>query len=89
MWLDKMIESQGDPWLLRWDLSKTNFLDRDLPPAFLYYNPWPEEKHVTVAVAKGQNHVQDLSRKQRLNPVHGKVELTLRPFEARVIELRS
>jgi len=89
MWLDKMIEPQGDPWLLRWDLSTTNFLDRDLPPAFLYYNPWPEEKRVTVAVAKGQSHVQDLSRKQRLNPIHGKVELTLRPFEARVIELRS
>jgi len=89
MWLDKMIEPQGDPWLLRWDLSKTNFLDRDLPPAFLYYNPWPEERRVTVAVKKGQSHVQDLSRKRRLNPIHGKVELPLRPFEARVIELRG
>jgi hypothetical protein len=39
MWLDKMIQPQGDPWLLRWDLATTNFMDRDLPPAYLYYNP--------------------------------------------------
>ena len=51
MWLDKMIQAQGDPWLLRWDLGKTNFMDPKLPPAFLYYNPWPEEKRVTVEIA--------------------------------------
>jgi len=54
------VEPQGDPWLLRWDLAKTNFLDRDLPPAFLYYNPWPEEKSVTVEAA-GKGRVHDLT----------------------------
>jgi hypothetical protein len=48
MWLDKMIQPQGDPWLLRWDLAKQTSGSRPLPPAFLYYNPWPKEKRVTV-----------------------------------------
>jgi hypothetical protein len=38
MWLDKKISPQGDPLLLRWDLTTTNFLDRDLPPAFFGAN---------------------------------------------------
>jgi hypothetical protein len=89
LWLDKMIEPQGDPWLLRWDLSKTNLLDRDLPPAFLYYNPWPEEKRITVETAAGKGRVRDLARKLWLNAHGGKVELTLGPLETRVIELQG
>jgi len=88
MWLDKMIQPQGDPWLLRWDLATTNFMDRDLPPAYLYYNPGPGDKRVTVETASGAGHVHDLSH-DRLLPAHGgKVELTLGPGEARVIEIR-
>ena len=57
MWLDKMIQPQGDPWLLRWDLGKTDFMEPDLPPAFLYYNPWPEEKRVTVVMANKEEPI--------------------------------
>jgi hypothetical protein len=89
MWLDQMVQPQGDPWLLRWDLAKTDFLDPDLPPAFLYYNPWPGEKRVTVETAKGQSQVHDLTRKRLLQPHGGGVELMLRPYEARVIEIRA
>lgn len=88
MWLDKMIQPQGDPWLLRWDLGKTDFMGPELPPAFLYYNPWPETKRVTVAIANQGNRVYDLTRKRSL-PAHGKtVELTLGPLETKVIEIR-
>src|ERR1035437_165202 len=87
LWLDKMIQLQGDPWLLRWDLAKTNFLDRDLPPAFLYYNPWPEEKRVTVETAEGQSRVHDLSRNRWLQARGGRAELMLGPHQARVIEI--
>src|ERR1019366_3345489 len=87
LWLDKMIQPQGDPWLLRWDLTKTNFLDRDLPPAFLYYNPWPEEKRVTVETAEGQSRVHDLSRNRWLQARGGRAELMLGPHQARVIEI--
>jgi hypothetical protein len=89
MWLDKMIQPQRDPWLLRWDLARTNFLDRDLPPAFLYYNPWPKEKRVTVDGAGSKGKVQDLTRKRPLEVRGGIVELTLGPHEARVIEIHS
>jgi hypothetical protein len=89
MWLDKMIQAQGDPWLLRWDLGKTNFMDPQLPPAFLYYNPWPEEKRVLVETAQKQGRVHDLTRGKLVEHRGGKVELSLRPFEARVIEIRT
>jgi hypothetical protein len=89
MWLDKMISPQSDPWLLRWDLTATNFLDRDLPPAYLYYNPWPEEKLVMIETTAGKGQVQDLTRKRRLESHGGRVELRLAPREARVIEIQA
>jgi hypothetical protein len=89
MWLDKMIEPQGDPWLLRWDLGKTNFLDTDLPPAFLYYNPGPGVRRVTVAVSQHTSRVHDLSNNQPLPAHRGKFELTLAAQEACVIEIRN
>jgi hypothetical protein len=89
MWLDKMIQPQGDPWLLRWDLGKTDFMEPDLPPAFLYYNPWPEEKRVTVVTVNREDRVYDLVRKKFLQAHAGKAELILRPLEARVIEMRK
>ena len=89
IWLDKMIQPQGDPWLLRWDLGKTDFMEPDLPPAFLYYNPWPEQKRVTVVVANKQNQVYDLMRNKLLQTRAGTLELNLRPLEAQVIEIRT
>ena len=83
------MQPQGDPWLLRWDLSKTNFLDRDLPPAFLYYNPLPAERTVTIETIEGQSQIHDLTLNVRLHPRAGKVELKLQPFETRVIEMRA
>ena len=88
MWLDKMVEPQGDPWLLRWDLAKTNFLDRDLPPAFLYYNPWPEEKSVTVEAA-GKGRVHDLTHNRWLEAQGGKLQLKLDPRQALGIEFQG
>jgi hypothetical protein len=89
MWLDKMIEPQGDPWLLRWDLGKTDFMEPDLPPAYLYYNPWPEEKRVTVTTLNKTSKVFDLRSKKELRKQAASVELILRPFEAQVIEIRT
>jgi hypothetical protein len=89
MWLDKMIQPQADPWLLRWDLGKTDFMEPNLPPAFLYYNPRPEEKRVRVVTPGEEGHVYDLQRKKRLQPRAGGFELRLGPFEAQVIELRK
>jgi hypothetical protein len=88
LWLDKMVQPQGDPWLLRWDLAKTNFLDRDLPPAYLYYNPWPGKKRVSVKIGDSKSHIYDLSRRRQLQTHGNKVEMVLDPHEARVIEIR-
>jgi hypothetical protein len=88
MWLDKMIQPQGDPWLLRWDSGKTDFMEPDLPPAFLYYNPWPEEKRVTVVMANKENRLYDLMHKKSLQTHAGAADLTLRAFEAKVVEIR-
>ena len=89
MWLDRMMQPQGDPWLLRWDLGKTDFMEPDLPPAFLYYNPWPKPKRVTVAISDKENRLYDLTRKKPVPTHAGAAELTLSPFEARVVEIRK
>jgi hypothetical protein len=89
MWLDKMIQPQGNPWLLRWDLARTNFMDPELPPAFLYYNPLPNKQHITVETENGKSRVHDLTHDSLLAPHGGKVEFTLSPYEARVIEIRT
>jgi len=89
MWLDKMMQPQGDPWLLRWDLGKTDFMEPGLPPAFLYYNPWPKPKRVTVAISNKENRLYDLTRKKPVPTHAGAGELTLSPFEARVVEIRK
>jgi hypothetical protein len=83
-----MVQPQSDPWLLRWDLTKTNFLDRDLPPAFLYYNPGPGEKRVVIQALESDGRVYDLSHNRPLHPHRGSFELTLGAREARVIEIR-
>jgi hypothetical protein len=88
MWLDKMIQPQGDPWLLRWNLSETDFLDRDQPPAFLYYNPYEQERRVTID-AGGAATIYDLRHDRPLQVRSRKMQLTLAPGEARVIELRQ
>ncbi len=89
MWLDKMVQAQGDPWLLRWDLTRTNFLDRHLPPAFLYYNPWTKERHVTIQIADPHARVYDLAHNHALSPKGGKVDLWLGPNDSRVFEIRT
>ena len=89
MWLDKMVQPQGDPWLLRWDLAKTDFMDPELPPAFLYYNPLPNERRITVETANGQGRVYDLTHHRLIPPHDGKVDFSLRSYEARVIEIRT
>jgi hypothetical protein len=83
MWLDKMIQPQSDPWILRWDLTLTNFLDRDVPPTFLYYNPWAQKKSVTIL---GATHIRDLSQNRILYANQGRIELALDPEDARVVE---
>lgn len=83
MWLDRMVEPQDDPWLLRWDLTKTNFLEPELAPTFLYYNPGPQGRSIRIE-AVGQ--VRDLKSNQVLRAHGSKVELILHPREARVIE---
>ncbi len=84
MWLDKMIQPQADPSLLRWDLTVTNFLERGLPQTYLYYNPGPGTKSVSIETA---NRMRDLAENLTLSAHNGRVELTLRPEEARVIEI--
>jgi hypothetical protein len=64
-------------------------MEPTLPPAFLYYNPWPEEKRVTVVTPNKQNQVYDLMRNKLLQTHAGTLELTLRPLEAQVIEIRT
>jgi hypothetical protein len=84
MWLDKLVQPQDDPWLLRWNLTTSDFLDSALPPAYLYYNPSSRERYIAIETA---NPVHDLSRDRLMRPKGGKVDLRLRGQETIVVEL--
>jgi len=84
MWLDKMAEPQGEPWLLRWNLNTTNFLDHDLAQAYLYYNPFPTAKHMRI---DGGNRVKDLVQGDIIAAKNGAVELEIKAMGTRVVEV--
>jgi hypothetical protein len=84
MWLDKMAEPQTEPWLLRWNLNTTNFLDHDLAQAYLYYNPFSTPKRVRINGAKS---VKDLAHGEIIAAKNGVIEMQLKPLEARVVEV--
>lgn len=86
MWLDKLAQKQSGPWFLRWDLTRTDFLDTDAAHAYLYYNPSSGEKHVAI---KTEGQVRDMLRNRVLRPRGGKVDLLLRGREAAVVEVEA
>ena len=53
-----------------------------------YYNPWPEEKSVTVEAA-GKGRVHDLTHNRWLEAQGGKLQLKLDPRQALVIEFQG
>jgi hypothetical protein len=48
LWWGALIRPTSDAHILRLDLTRSDFLDRRAPPTFLLYNPYPEQRRVTI-----------------------------------------
>jgi hypothetical protein len=52
LWWGALIQPTEDPFILRLDLSKSDFLDPSAAPAYLYYNPYSEQRHISTPDGK-------------------------------------
>ena len=91
LWWAALIQPTGDPYLLRLDLTRTDFLTPDAHPAFLYYNPYPEEKVVRHPLPESALNariwdVYDLTEHRITQQgAAGSAEIALPPLGARII----
>ncbi len=59
LWWGELVQPTEDDYILRLDLAKTDFLARSTHPTYLYYNPWPDRREVTLSLPTGQWDVYD------------------------------
>jgi len=75
-WLGELIHATEDPFILQLDLAKTDFLAKAAHPTYLYYNPWLDNRQVTLKIASGKSDIYDLrAHKNIRSGVEGEVQL--------------
>ncbi len=62
LWFGEMIHPTEDDYILQLDLSKTDFLSDASYPTYLYYNPWPEARDVTLDLGDGTYDIYETTR---------------------------
>ncbi len=88
LWWDALVKATGDPYILRLDLARSDFLAERAYPTFLYYNPWSDERTVMVEIGENPHDLYDLAQHTWLaKHARGEVELAIPATEARVIAL--
>jgi hypothetical protein len=85
-YLGALVDSTEVPGLLRLDLLKTDFYRRDAYPSYLYYNPHPTEKTVTLRLNFGTYDLYDAAADAFVaRGVRGVAAVAIPPDAARVI----
>jgi hypothetical protein len=54
-----IIDTTNIPAILKLDLLKTDYFNKDAYPSFLYYNPYPSEKSVVINVGNEASDIYD------------------------------
>ncbi len=74
--------------ILKLDLRKTDFFQKNALPSFLYYNPYVEEKSIVVNTGSRPCHLYDaVSHTLLVNSVSGSARISLAPESARIVVL--
>jgi hypothetical protein len=88
LWWGSIISQTNEPFILRFDLTKTDFCESNAYPSFLYYNPWNEERVLDLDVGTNSTDVYELVLHQQLySGVRGRVKITVSADSARVVVL--
>jgi hypothetical protein len=86
LWLGELIRPTADPFLLKLDVSKSDFLDEKSYPTFLYYNPQALAKSISLDVGHAPADLYDLQTQRIVShSIVGKTEIRVPPGEARVL----
>jgi hypothetical protein len=83
-----VVESTCEDFILRLDTTKTDFLNKAAYPTYLYYNPWHDERCVTLDVGNDSSDLYELTSHKRINrAVRGEINLRLQPKDAIVVSV--
>jgi hypothetical protein len=86
LWISELVHPTEDPFILQLDLAKTDFLAKATHPSYLYYNPWTEERGVTLKIDSGKSDIYDLQAHRYLHEsVEGPVRLSIPAQGSRVL----
>ena len=88
LWWDALVKPTDDPCILRLDLTRSDFLAERAYPTLLYYNPWSEERTVSIDLGDDACDLYDLTQHAWLaHAARGITGLRLPPATARVIAM--
>ncbi|MGA7305669.1 MAG: hypothetical protein WBW88_12395, partial [Rhodothermales bacterium] len=86
--LGGIVDTTDVEGILKLDLLKTDFFHADAYPTYLYYNPYEEDKAVTIDVGSGSYDLFDaVSNEFVLKGVSGSVRITIPADEAVMLVL--
>ncbi len=84
-WLGEVIRATEDPYILRLDLARTDFINDKSCPTYLYYNPWDSVREVTMNL-RTHTALYDLTRHRFLtHDTKGTFVLMIPPREATIV----
>jgi hypothetical protein len=86
LWWGSIINGTNEEYIPCFNVTKTDFLETDAFPTFLYYNPWDDERSVELDVGNEVFDVYELTSHQLLfSQVSGKVDIILSADSAKVV----
>ncbi|MDP4085324.1 MAG: hypothetical protein Q8934_12020 [Bacillota bacterium] len=86
LWWGSIINTTNEEYIPCFNVTKTDFLERDAYPTFLYYNPFDDERSVKLDVGNEVFDVYELTSHQLLySQVSGTVDIVLPEDTAKVV----
>ena len=86
MWMGEIVRPTGDPYILRTDISKTDFLTDASYPTYLYYNPYETPKSVTLELDGGTYDIYETIRHRTIRKgVSGSVSIDIPASGATIV----
>lgn len=86
LWWGELVKPTEDKYILQMNLSRSDFLSAKSFPTYLYYNPWADEKQVSLKLGGAASDIYDLSRHRFAGKgKSGSAQLTIPAGGARVV----
>jgi len=85
LWWGELVQPTGEKYILQMDIARTDFLCGKSYPSYLYYNPWPQTKHVELPVGTEAADIYDLVQHKFIDErKSGRISLAIPGHGARI-----